>query len=274
MSKKYPKEKLSEIVKSSFTYTEVAKKLGIKSSDYIKILIEKYNIDICHFKRSYIFLNPKKRKPSKDILVYRKSKTREDIKALRRALLESGIKEKCVLCGLESFWNNSFLRLQIDHIDGVAYNNQIENLRFLCPNCHSQTATYCSKNIKNKNKKPKIRKEKISKRPPKEILEKEVWEMSCSQLAKKYGVSDNGVGKWCKYYKIKKPGRGYWTKLQFNTMDELTPPKEVLEKEIWMYTFMEIGKKYNVSPRTVSKWCDKYNIKKPHIGYWNNKTLK
>ena len=57
---------------------------------------------------------------------------------------------KCLLCGINK-WNFLPLKLQLDHIDGNNYNEVRENLRYICPNCHSQTETYCGKNINNKN---------------------------------------------------------------------------------------------------------------------------
>jgi 5-methylcytosine-specific restriction endonuclease McrA len=53
---------------------------------------------------------------------------------------------KCVGCGNEGLYNNKPLSLQLDHIDGDAGNNIPNNLRLLCPNCHSQTDTYVAKN--------------------------------------------------------------------------------------------------------------------------------
>lgn len=60
---------------------------------------------------------------------------------------------------------------------------------------------------------------KISKRPDKEVLEKLVWEMSCVKIGEMFGVSDNAVNKWCKYYGIKKPGRGDWEKIKFGKLE-------------------------------------------------------
>ena len=53
---------------------------------------------------------------------------------------------QCSSCGIGEEWNGSKLILELDHIDGKAYNNTIENLRILCPNCHSQTDNYKAKN--------------------------------------------------------------------------------------------------------------------------------
>lgn len=57
----------------------------------------------------------------------------------------------CHICGL-SEWLHGTINLQLDHINGNNKDQRLENLRFLCPNCHSQTPTYCGKN-KNTGKK-------------------------------------------------------------------------------------------------------------------------
>lgn len=76
--------------------------------------------------------------------------------AVRRRGIRYGVLEaKCVGCGLEE-WTSSFgtsSPLQLDHINGVNTDNRLENLRILCANCHTQTDTFCGKNIKKKSKK-------------------------------------------------------------------------------------------------------------------------
>lgn len=51
----------------------------------------------------------------------------------------------CTSCGI-SEWNGAPIVLDVDHIDGMYTNNNIDNLRSLCPNCHSQTDTYKNRN--------------------------------------------------------------------------------------------------------------------------------
>lgn len=119
---------------------------------------------------------------------------------LKYRLYKEGLKQpKCEECGLEGIWNNKPLTMHLDHRDGISSNHKLENLRILCPNCHSQTNTYCGKNLK----KPLtfVRTKKIYKNAPLygiDILA-ELNSLNKSQIAKKYGVSETAVRK-----KIKK----------------------------------------------------------------------
>lgn len=67
---------------------------------------------------------------------------------LKSYLLEK-FKHICQDCGTGNIWNNKPLTLQIDHVDGNSDNNKLDNLTVLCPNCHTQTSTWCARNIKN-----------------------------------------------------------------------------------------------------------------------------
>jgi len=67
---------------------------------------------------------------------------------LKRKLIAAGlIQPLCEICGIDE-WNKKPLTLHLDHIDGNTYNHTLNNLRLLCPNCHSQTETYCGRNKK------------------------------------------------------------------------------------------------------------------------------
>lgn len=62
-----------------------------------------------------------------------------------RKLVEETYGSKCNECGI-SKWKNKNITLEVNHIDGKAYNNTLKNLELLCPNCHSQTSTFRNKN--------------------------------------------------------------------------------------------------------------------------------
>jgi hypothetical protein len=66
--------------------------------------------------------------------------------AIKRRLLEAGILvNRCDECGI-SDWRGRPLSIQIDHINGIRHDYRLENLRMLCPNCHSQTETFAARN--------------------------------------------------------------------------------------------------------------------------------
>jgi hypothetical protein len=112
---------------------------------------------------------------------------------------------ECESCGLKDTWNNKKISLQLEHKNGIPNDNRLENLCFLCPNCHSQTDTYAGKRFK---KPPKIKKGKQGpkpwlrkvERPTKEELDNLVKDYPMTTIGKMYNVSDNAVRKWIKYY--------------------------------------------------------------------------
>jgi hypothetical protein len=72
---------------------------------------------------------------------------------LRIRLINEGFKEHiCENCGIND-WLNLPISLELDHIDGNRTNHKLDNLRILCPNCHSQTSTYRGKNVEPRNRK-------------------------------------------------------------------------------------------------------------------------
>ena len=80
-----------------------------------------------------------------EILV--KNSSYMNIRSLKNRLIkEKRLEYKCTMCGNIGIWNGQKLSLQLDHINGIHNDHRIENLRFLCPNCHSTTETYAGKN--------------------------------------------------------------------------------------------------------------------------------
>jgi len=108
------------------------------------------------------------------------------------------------------------MSLILDHINGVNNDHRLENLQIVCPNCNAALSTHSDKNVKRekKIKIPKIRtingvsenqinhsiNQRKVKRPPLEQLLKEIEELGYSGTGRKYGVSDNAIRKWKKFY--------------------------------------------------------------------------
>lgn len=123
-----------------------------------------------------------------------------------RIITDGLIPYVCSVCGNNGSHNNLPLSLHLDHINGIGTDHRLENLRFLCPNCHSQTETYGGKNNSARKPKPPLRKDYPERRkvtwPTKQELASLLDYMSYVQVGKMFGVSDNAVRKWAKKYGI------------------------------------------------------------------------
>lgn len=144
MRTKITDEMLSEAVKNCNCIFEVLRYFNIKeaggSHSHYKNRILKLGLDTSHFYKTSWNKGKKSpsRKPSSDILVKRTKGGRTNSKLLVRALIEVGVAHKCSKCGQLPTWFGKPLTLDVDHINEDWLDDRLENLRFLCPNCHSQ----------------------------------------------------------------------------------------------------------------------------------------
>ena len=224
---------LKDIVKSSSSLSQVVNHFSYSKSgaafNLLKNLLNKNQIDYSHFTQQNT--TPYYNSNTKPIEYYLKENNVVDRRYLKKRIIdEKLLNYKCQICNLDPIWQGELLSLHLDHINGQNNDNRLENLRFLCPNCHSQTETYSGKSRRNKciecfakisskstrcpncsNERNKTLQSEIFDIDP-DVLRKEVWELPMNQLSIKYGCSDKLIAKRCKKYNIEKPPRGYFVK--------------------------------------------------------------
>lgn len=94
-----------------------------------------------------------KKKPNEEVFVEESTIARHHVK--KRLIQQKLIPYVCEACGNDGSWNGQKLVLQLEHKNGKSNDNRLENLAFLCPNCHTQTKTYAAKNRKNPSRRAK-----------------------------------------------------------------------------------------------------------------------
>jgi len=154
--RKWSIENLKSAVKNSTSLAQVIKKLGLipAGGNYsqIKKYVSEYKINTSHFKGKAWNKGLRGRymphQPLSEILVI--NSNYQSYKLKMRLFKESIKKPKCEECGWAKISKDGRLPLELDHINGNNRDNRVENLRILCPNCHSLKLTYRARNMKKK----------------------------------------------------------------------------------------------------------------------------
>lgn len=181
----------SNLVKSSLNISEILFKLGYTTSgntweySQVKQRMESLGLSTLDFKGRSL-LKPNQNKIDESKLLCENSKHARTV--LRRYLIRNSlIPYKCAICGTLE-WQGKTLSLELDHINGINNDNRLENLRFLCPNCHSQTTTYGARNKQLVETKYEISKEL------KTLITNSYLELnSVKKVAKKYNLQIKAV---------------------------------------------------------------------------------
>lgn len=142
-------EEFKDIIENSYSFAECARKIGLSvdgknASIQIKKRSAELGLSLDHFDPMKAAHN--KTQYSLEEILVENSTYRNSDRLKKRLLNEGLLTYECVICRNKGVWNGEPLALQLDHINGNHFDNRIENLRLLCPNCHSQTSNFSGKN--------------------------------------------------------------------------------------------------------------------------------
>lgn len=155
-NKKYwTKEEFESVVKISKTIRDVLRHFGLPDNKgyYNRLFhksVKEFGTNISHINESVKKQEFRKQLPLNELFV---EDSYHEPKWLKRRLIREGLMNDKCSCGQLPMWNGEILVMQLDHINGKNTDNRIENLRLLCPNCHSQTATFGGRNRKKNHQK-------------------------------------------------------------------------------------------------------------------------
>lgn len=132
---------VTESVQAHRSISAAARDLNV-SRNQLSQFIKLHKIDVGHMVSARNRL-----RPDAELFILSKYQNRSAVRNRFREVSDY----KCA-CGLTDIWQGSFIVLQMDHINGNSCDNRLDNLRWLCPNCHSQTETFCGKNMRRSRK--------------------------------------------------------------------------------------------------------------------------
>ncbi|WKX70575.1 HNH endonuclease signature motif containing protein [Streptomyces sp. XD-27] len=145
-----PDGELREAISKATSYADVMRRLGLAVNDAnhrrVQRCASQLRLDTSHFTRKSrraAMCTPPKRPANEVLRMHSDGSPRVNRERLHRALRGIGVPYRCDFCGNGGEWRGKSITLQIDHVNGDWLDNRPENLRYLCPNCHATTDTWC-----------------------------------------------------------------------------------------------------------------------------------
>jgi hypothetical protein len=232
----YSEREARDAIASSYSYAEALQRLGRCSSGGASNTLRKWaaiwQISTDHFDpcRRARGRRPGRSRPLEQILVVDSTYHRGHLK---ERLYEAGLKQRaCEFCGQVELWRGRRMALILDHVNGNATDNRLENLRIVCPNCAATLETHCGRKLRLEPRPcqgcggeyvPKSSAQRYCSRPCAQRrargrgyrartdrrkverpmflqLQSDLRSMSVVAVGRKYGVTDNSVRKWLQWY--------------------------------------------------------------------------
>lgn len=222
-------------IAASLSWSEALRRLGMRPAGGNWKTLQRYALEVWDISTDHFDQSAKRRyrhraRPLEEILVADSTYNRG---SLKRRLYAEGVKaRRCELCGQGELWRGRRMALILDHINGVATDNRLDNLRIVCPNCAATLETHCGRNVPHetvelecgicgrrfvrrrpdqkycsrscgtrhpRDSGPRPAARKVE-RPSYEQLRREVAETSHAAVGRRYDVSDNAIRKWLRSY--------------------------------------------------------------------------
>ena len=153
MNRKYTKEKLQEVADKCFSIRQMILELGLKETggnySNIKNRCKEFKIDVNHFfgpswnRLGHPSFNKNNGEDLENFFTKKDKKIASS--KIKNRIINNGLKEyKCETCGINE-WMGKRIVIELHHVNGDPTDNRFDNLKLLCPNCHSQTHNYCKK---------------------------------------------------------------------------------------------------------------------------------
>jgi hypothetical protein len=238
--RRYTEDDVRAAIASSRSINEALRKLGLRAAGHnyrtMRKLIAGYGISTDHMDPNWVMRGPRRTRktPLEQILVAGSHYNRQHLKD---RLYREGLKQRqCELCGQDETWRGRPMSLILDHVNGIATDNRLENLRIVCPNCNATLDTHCGRlnrldieprkclhcgssfmprypshrccshacgSLANVSYEPKPETRKVV-RPSYEQLMADLARTNFCAVGRKYGVSDNAVRKWVRWYEAER----------------------------------------------------------------------
>jgi hypothetical protein len=233
---RYTEEQAREAITASLSYTDALRRLGMRPAGGNHRTIRRYVEEVWRIPTGHFDPDAARRPtrrdpiPLSEVLVLGSTYQR---RALKERLFEAGLKERrCELCGQGELWHGRRMSLILDHVNGVADDNRLFNLRIVCANCNATLDTHCGRNLRRppaeracelcggrfrprregqrfcsracgqrapRRRGPQPATRRVE-RPPYAQLVAEIEASSVLAVGRRYGVSDNAIRKWLRAY--------------------------------------------------------------------------